>query len=453
VIKFSFLTDGKLGIRVLSGGTGELLCSKVVSSTGLGGSRGLSIQEVLKETTTTIFRTNHSMISGRGMRTQEDLIKAKVLSARERLSELMFEVALLRDKIDLMVPILDERVQNLLHEAQIGVEKSQQDKLGKDDSIDDLKERERHLWECWDKLNEVKIDLNDQLCQMLLKELYQALIAPVNAALEGAEELLIVPHKELFEVPWAALTDADGSYLIERYVIRTAPSLRVARQAADKMHQQGSKKIGGHALVVGNPWPNSCGRLEGAEIEAKTVARMLTEEGFEVRFHVTTGATKIRIRNDLKGVGWAHFSCHAHEDTQSLVLATPHVSRMGADEWALMKYLSIEDVETEVEMEFGSTVVLSTCVTVLGMGRSFLSAGASAVVVPLWTMDDQSTAVLMSIKYKYLAEGCTVPQALRLTMLRLARCNPADGLSEEWKQPYYWAGWVVVGATTRLPLP
>ena len=71
----------------------------------------------------------------------------------------------------------------------------------------------------------------------LLQELYSALIAPVGAALEGAKELLIVPHKELFEVPWAALTDADGRYLIERHVIRTTSSLRLARQAADKIHK------------------------------------------------------------------------------------------------------------------------------------------------------------------------------------------------------------------------
>jgi hypothetical protein len=49
VIDFSFLSDGKLAIWVVSGGTGELLCSKVVASTGLGGSRGCSIQEVLEE--------------------------------------------------------------------------------------------------------------------------------------------------------------------------------------------------------------------------------------------------------------------------------------------------------------------------------------------------------------------------------------------------------------------
>jgi CHAT domain-containing protein len=87
----------------------------------------------------------------------------------------------------------------------------------------------------------------------------------------------------------------------------------------------------------------------------------------------------------------------------------------------------------------------------------------------------------MRIKYSYLAQGCTVPQALRLAMLRLARRPPhklgkhqtrvhaagaqvsddsesseasqdgnCDELEETWKQPYHWAAFLVVGATTSL---
>jgi CHAT domain-containing protein len=115
-----------------------------------------------------------------------------------------------------------------------------------------------------------------------------------------------------------------------------------------------------------------------------------------------------------------------------------------------------------VRLAPGATVVLSACNTgrgeikaegVVGVARGFLLANASAAVVSLWSVDDGSTAALMLIKYSHLAEGCTVPQALRLAMLRLARRNAADGLPEEWKRPFYWAGFVVVGATTRLPLP
>jgi hypothetical protein len=125
--------------------------------------------------------------------------------------------------------------------------------------------------------------------------------------------------------------------------------------------------------------------------------------------------------------------------------------------------------EKGVKMAPGATVVLSACNTgrgeikaegVVGLARGFLLANASAAVVSLWSVDDGSTAALMRIKYQQLAQGCTVPQALRLAMLRLARpCESliaedvADGLKEDWKRPMHWAGFLVVGAATRLPSP
>jgi CHAT domain-containing protein len=58
----------------------------------------------------------------------------------------------------------------------------------------------------------------------------------VEAKLEGVTEVLIIPHKELFEVPWAAPFDSKtGQCLIQRCVLRLAPSLRVARTAADAL--------------------------------------------------------------------------------------------------------------------------------------------------------------------------------------------------------------------------
>ena len=56
-----------------------------------------------------------------------------------------------------------------------------------------------------------------------------------------------------------------------------------------------------------------------------------------------------------------------------------------------------------------------------GQHVGFLLVNASASVVSQWGVDDESTAALMSINYKDLAEGRTVAQALRLAMLRLAR--------------------------------
>ena len=61
-------------------------------------------------------------------------------------------------------------------------------------------------------------------------------------------------------------------------------------------------------------------------------------------------------------------------------------------------------------------------------------------------VDDGSTSVLMELMYQHLMDGrTTVAQALRLAMLHLLR-QP----SPHWRRPKYWAGFLVVGATTRL---
>ena len=49
--------------------------------------------------------------------------------------------------------------------------------------------------------------------------------------------------------------------------------------------------------------------------------------------------------------------------------------------------------------------------------------------------------------YQHLVDGrTTVAQALRLAMLHVLRHPP----SPRWRRPKYWAGFLVVGATTRL---
>ena len=59
-------------------------------------------------------------------------------------------------------------------------------------------------------------------------------------------------------VPWAAHFDCKtGQYLIQRYVLRVAPSLRVARTAADTLRYMKGLEEKGHALVVGNPAAHS----------------------------------------------------------------------------------------------------------------------------------------------------------------------------------------------------
>ena len=129
--------------------------------------------------------------------------------------------------------------------------------------------------------------------------------------------------------------------------------------------------------------------------------------------------------------------------------------------------LTMDEVQGSVRLGAGSTVVLyvyvqlhilySTCnytgrgeiraEVVMGLARGFLFAGAAATVVSLWSVDDGSTAALMKEMYKHLKDGRTTAQALQLAMLHLLK----SGRDSRWRQPLYWAAFLVVGANTRLP--
>ena len=101
-------------------------------------------------------------------------------------------------------------------------------------------------------------------------------------------------------------------------------------------------------------WPNSSGRLEYAERVSPVRGTHVARGALSSRLARDDRCNKT-VSHDWKGVRWANFSRHADKDTEPLLLATPHVSRMGADKRALMKYLSMKDVETEVACD-GSRV-------------------------------------------------------------------------------------------------
>jgi hypothetical protein len=83
-------------------------------------------------------------------------------------------------------------------------------------------------------------------------------------------------------VPWAALVDINGYYLLQRHIVRIAPSLRVSSNAFKRLQPHVST-CPGHALVVGNLSPNLIGSLPQDEKEAKIVADILNSAKMEVR--------------------------------------------------------------------------------------------------------------------------------------------------------------------------
>jgi CHAT domain-containing protein len=109
-------------------------------------------------------------------------------------------------------------------------------------------------------------------------------------------------------------------------------------------------------------------------------------------------------------------------------------------------------VDDILNLRLGAELVtLSACETgvgrlergegVLGLARAFLAAGARSVVVSLWKVNDRSTALLMERFYRpLLGRGTPREQAL-------AQAKRALLADRRTRSPFYWAPFVLVGAS------
>ncbi len=76
----------------------------------------------------------------------------------------------------------------------------------------------------------------------------------------------------------------------------------------------------------------------------------------------------------------------------------------------------------------------------LGLGRAFLAAGASSLVMSLWPVEDNATNELMQVFYQRLLSGDTRVQALRAAQCSLLHRTPST-----YAHPYFWAAFRLVG--------
>jgi len=281
-----------------------------------------------------------------------------------------------------------------------------------------------------------------------LHQLHQVLIQPVADLLptDPQEPVIFIPQGSLFLVPFPALQDADGKYLIEKHTVLTAPSIQVlalTRQQRQKIEsRQGQKK---EFLVVGNPTmpkiKTDGGKdeiqlppLPGAEAEAKAIAPLLNTQAL-----IGNQATKLAILPLMPKAQIIHLATHGLLDDVrgigSAIALAPSAQNSG-----LLTAEEILDLKLNAEL-----VVLSACDTgrgkitgdgVVGLSRSLITAGVPSVLVSLWSVDDNSTKELMTEFYSQINQRPNKAQALRAAMLTTMKKHP---------QPKYWAAFTLIG--------
>lgn len=270
----------------------------------------------------------------------------------------------------------------------------------------------------------------------LARELYNLLIKPVETRLQPGRKLLFETDSSLAGVPFSALRDSKGKYLIENFAVVLSPALSF--QTPDRSDGSASL-LHLTALIMAPSIPTNDPvgllPLRDAFIEARDVAS---------HFHNPTvllgeNATLARFNETVSNVQVFHFSGHAFrsDDMQSLVFAGDTESSTNSDSFLL----SAKNVRKE-NLNQLRLVVLAACSTANGpdtmapgpgsLVDQFLRSGVPYIVATSWDVDSSTTRMLVDAFYAALEQGFDVPEAARSAQIAVL------GRSQT-RHPYYWA--------------
>jgi len=103
--------------------------------------------------------------------------------------------------------------------------------------------------------------------------------------------------------------------------------------------------------------------------------------------------------------------------------------------------LSTPDAKKIIEVNSNPSIEGSETISaVAGLARGFMYAGAPRIVASLWKVDDQATGELMKRFYQGMLgdERLSAAGALRQAQLSIWK-------QKQWREPYYWAAFVLQG--------
>jgi CHAT domain-containing protein len=284
-----------------------------------------------------------------------------------------------------------------------------------------------------------------------LNTLHKLLWQPIAGLLptDPNASVIIIPQGDLFFVPFAALLDDQGRYLIEQHSLSSGPSiqsLQLTQQSVLPRPIAGAA-FPGQSLVVGNPTMpqvrleagqplQTLSTLPGAQVEAESIAQFINTKAW-----IGAQATKAKVVAQMPQSRLIHFATHGLlQDFKGLGMPGAIALAPGPGDNGLLTADEILDLKLNADL-----VVLSACYTgrgrvtddgVLGLSRSLLAAGAPSVIVSLWAVPDEPTAELMTAFYKNLQQNPSKAQALRQAMIEMIDRHPS---------PRDWAAFTLIG--------
>ena len=315
---------------------------------------------------------------------------------------------------------------------------------------------------------------------------------PLLKVLGSAKHILISPDGELNLVPFEALADQQGKFLVERFAFTYLNSGR------DLVRQEESRIASGEPLLVADPDFGSI--KEGQPERTRSSQSITTARNLSDTYFAPLSGTEEEIKairsifptakvlskglareSELRSVvspRFLHIATHGFfvndpvglvgsgaADTRGtipaiakrnpllrsgLALAGAN-SRVPGNDDGILTALEV----TSLDLRGSQLVVLSACDTgvgvvktgegVFGLRRAFQLAGAEALVMSLWPVSDRVTKELMSDYYRNLKQGLGRGESLRRVQLQMLT-------NANRRHPFYWASFIQGGDWRPLEL-
>jgi CHAT domain-containing protein/tetratricopeptide (TPR) repeat protein len=287
-------------------------------------------------------------------------------------------------------------------------------------------------------------DSGTELWRVPLQRLHGILIEPLVAAgwLDGREHLIVVPHGELHYLPFQALIDDGGTFLVERFSVSYAPSATVWAELGAR-----PSAVRGGGILAMAP------RVAELPATRREMARIQDAYGDQAAILLGAEATEEALASTAGTYDVLHLATYGVLNRTNPLFSYVELGA-GLNSDGRLEAHEIFGLRLDADL-----VVLSACETGVGSGsradvppgddwvglvRSFLSAGAAEVVATLWRVEDRATADLMGSFYQLLASGEQARSALAAAQRQMLQ-DPATA------SPFYWAGFVLVGQSGGSP--
>ena len=321
------------------------------------------------------------------------------------------------------------------------------------------------------------------------RELDQLLMAPVREMTGDASHLLLSPDSSLNLLPFAALVDEGGQYLVQNYHITYLTSGRDLLRTHFREHPPQAPLVlaspaygspGTRAQAVGdsnrgNSGDNrrsgrlatlEFGPLPGTKVEGEALASIVPDLTLLMETEASENSLKGWQRPQILHLATHGFFLEPEEvplprnsDEPSIGRENPLLrsglalagfnQRQSEGEDGVLTALEV----TGLNLRGTRLVVLSACETglgdiaagegVYGLRRAFTLAGAESQLMSLWEVSDDGTQELMVAYYQRLQAGEGRGEALRQVQLEMLQ-NPNRA------HPFFWAAFIPTGAWTPI---